>query len=190
MLTMKDIIREGHETLYKQTLDVNIPIQKEDSSTLFSMMEYIVNSQDEELSKKYSLRPSVGLAAPQINISKSMIAIHTTDETGEVLYSYMLVNPKIISHSEEMTYLNSGEGCLSIDREVPGYVLRYKRITVKGYQLKTNGQLEEVTLRFKGYVSVVLQHEIDHLNGILFPDRINKPNPFLVDSNIKPIEFK
>ena len=47
-----------------------------------------------------------------------MIAVHVTDTDG-TLYSYALFNPKIISHSVERTYLQSGEGCLSVDREVP-----------------------------------------------------------------------
>ncbi len=188
MLTMKDIIREGHETLTKVSNEVKLPMSREDKKTLFSMMELIKNSQNKDIAEKYQLRPGVGLAAPQINVSKKMIAIHTLDENNK-LYSYMLVNPKIISHSVEQTFLTSGEGCLSVDREVPGYVLRSKRITIKGYELKENGELASIKLRLKGYVAIVFQHEIDHLNGILFIDRINKENPFLVPENANPLEF-
>jgi len=186
---MKDIIREGHDTLKKVAKEVSLPMSTSDKQTLYSMFEYLKNSQDEQISKEYQIRPGVGLAAPQIDVSKRMLAIHATDETGEHLSSYMLVNPKILSHSEELTYLATGEGCLSIDREVPGHVLRYKKITVTGYQLKEDGELEMITIRLKGYVSIVFQHEIDHLNGILFTDRIDPEQPFNLDTSIKPIEF-
>ncbi|MDF2699540.1 MAG: peptide deformylase [Haloplasmataceae bacterium] len=187
---MKDIIREGHEALNKVAEEVQIPLSDEDRNTLFLMLEYIRNSQDEEIATKYQLRPSVGIAAPQINILKRMIAIYTTDEKNEVLYNLMLVNPKIISHSEEMTFLQQGEGCLSVDREVPGYVFRYKKITVQGYQLNENGDLLKVKLRLKGYVAIVVQHEIDHLHGILFTERIDKANPYKVSENLNPIIFE
>ena len=190
MLTMKDIIREGHNTLKQVATPVTLPITKDEIEILNAMHEYIRNSQDPELSTKYGLRPSVGIAAPQINISKRMLAIHTTDENSEKLYSYMLINPKIISHSEELTYLETGEGCLSIDREVPGVVPRYKRITVSAHLLDFNGDVTPVKLKFRDYVAIVMQHEIDHLNGILFTDRINKENPFQIDSHIQPIQFR
>ncbi len=189
MLTMKDIIREGHPTLKKVANEVEIPMSDSDKNTLFSMLEFLKNSQNEEIAAKYQLRAGVGLAAPQINVNKRMITVYTADENNDNVFSYMLVNPKIVSHSEELTYIAPGEGCLSIDREAPGYVLRYKRITVKALLLKSNGELEPVSLRLKGYLSVVFQHEIDHLNGILFTDKINNETPFLVDSKIKPVEF-
>ncbi|MDV2888520.1 peptide deformylase, partial [Alkalihalophilus pseudofirmus] len=76
--------------------------------------EYVINSQNNEMAEKYGLRPAIGLAAPQINVSKRMIAVHVTGDKDE-LYSYALFNPKIISHSVEKAYLKSGEGCLSVD---------------------------------------------------------------------------
>lgn len=79
----------------------------------------------------------------------------------------------------------SGEGCLSVDREIPGYVPRYARITVKAVTLEG----KEVKLRLKGYAAVVFQHEIDHLNGTMFYDRINKEDPFAQPDNSKPIEL-
>lgn len=147
------------------------------------MLQYLKNSQDPEIAEKYGLRPGIGLAAPQINVSKRMIAVHVTDEKGK-LYSYGLFNPKIVSHSVEQSYLTSGEGCLSVDREVLGYVPRYARIRVKGVDLEGN----EVDLRLKGLVAIVFQHEIDHLNGIMFYDRINKENPFKEPENATPID--
>lgn len=173
MLTMEDIIRDGHPTLREIAAEVQLPPSEEDKQILKSLLEYVINSQDEELASAYGLRPGVGLAAPQINVSKRMIAVHVHDESGK-LYSYALFNPKIISHSVEQSYLVSGEGCLSVDEAIPGYVPRHARVTVKGY----NEDGKEVKLRLKGMPAIVFQHEIDHLNGIMFYDTINKQDPF------------
>jgi len=175
MITMDDIVREGHPILRQVAKEVDLPPSEEDKKTLEAMMEFLINSQDEEIAKKYNLRAGIGLAAPQIGISKRMIAIYLTDEQDR-LHQYALFNPKIISHSVEMTYLETGEGCLSVDRDVPGYVPRYARIKVKGYDLDNN----EVTLKLKGLAAIAVQHEIDHLNGILFYDRIDKEDPFKI----------
>ncbi|ASS90942.1 MAG: peptide deformylase [Bacillaceae bacterium] len=183
MITMEDIIKEGHPTLRQVAKEVELPASEEEKKILAEMLQYLKNSQDPEIAEKYGLRPGIGLAAPQINVSKRMIAVHVTDEKGK-LYSYGLFNPKIVSHSVEQSYLTSGEGCLSVDREVPGYVPRYARIRVKGVDLEGN----EVDLRLKGLVAIVFQHEIDHLNGIMFYDRINKENPFKEPENATPID--
>ncbi|MCM3586264.1 peptide deformylase [Mesobacillus maritimus] len=173
MLTMDDIVRDGHPSLRKVAEEVPVPASDEDKKTLTQMLEFVINSQNPEIAKKYGLRPGIGLAAPQINISKRMIAVHVQDEKGK-LYSCGLLNPKIISHSIERSYLATGEGCLSVDEAIPGYVPRYARITVKATDLDG----KEVKLRLKGLPAIVFQHEIDHLNGVMFYDHINKDNPF------------
>ncbi len=71
MLTMKDIIRDGHPTLRQKAAELELPLTKEEKETLIAMREFLVNSQDEEIAKRYGLRSGVGLAAPQINISKT-----------------------------------------------------------------------------------------------------------------------
>ncbi|MFC5463911.1 peptide deformylase [Lederbergia graminis] len=182
MILMKDIVREDHPILRKVADEVSLPPSNEDKNTLKEMREYLLNSQDPELSVKYNLRPGVGLAAPQINISKRMFAIYLED--NEKLYDYALINPKIISHSVEKAYLTSGEGCLSVDRNVPGYVHRYARITITGYDVNTE---QEVKLRLKGLPAIVFQHELDHLNGVMFYDHINPENPFQIEEGAKPI---
>ncbi|WP_249869920.1 peptide deformylase [Oceanobacillus saliphilus] len=183
MILMKDIVREGHPSLKKAAAEVSLPISNEEKKILEDMLEFLKNSQDEETAGKYNLRAGVGLAAPQLGIEKRMIAIHFEDFNGK-LYSYGLVNPKIISHSVEKSYLSSGEGCLSVDRPVEGYVPRHARITIKATDIDGN----PVKLRLKGYPAVVVQHEIDHLNGIMFYDHINKDNPFEIPDNSTPIE--
>ncbi|MEI4803097.1 peptide deformylase [Bacillus sp. NPDC077411] len=183
MLTMDDVIREGNPILRAVAEEIALPASEEDVHMLQKMIEFVINSQNPEMVEKYNLRPGIGLAAPQIGVSKRMIAVHVTDQDG-TLYSYALFNPKIISHSVERTYLQGGEGCLSVDREVPGYVPRYTRITIKG----TTVDGEEVKLRLKGLSAIVFQHEIDHLNGVMFYDHINKDNPFMIPENAAPLE--
>ncbi|MDR7072082.1 peptide deformylase [Fictibacillus barbaricus] len=178
MLTMKDIVREGHPVLRQKAAEVSQPFSEEDVAVANQLLEFVKNSQDPEISLKYKLRPGIGLAAPQIGVSKRIFAMHVTDDEGK-LYSYALLNPKIISHSVQMTYLDSGEGCLSVDRDVPGFVPRYAKVTVKGYT--PDGSLVE--LKLKGLPGICIQHEMDHLDGIMFYDRIDEKNPFEPPSN-------
>lgn len=183
MITMEDIIREGHPTLREVAKEVSLPASDEDKQTLTNMLEYVKNSQEPEIAEKYGLRPGIGLAAPQINVSKRMIAIYTLDEKGNQ-HSYALFNPKIVSHSVEKCYLTSGEGCLSVDRAVPGIVPRYARIRVKATTLEG----DQIDIRLRGMLAIVFQHEIDHLNGVMFYDHINQENPFQEPENAIPIE--
>ncbi|GGK04159.1 peptide deformylase [Lentibacillus kapialis] len=182
MITMDDIVREGHPSLRKKALEVPIPPSDEDIQLLNNMLTFIKNSQDEKLAEEYNLRPGVGLAAPQLGKDKRMCAVHFEDSKGK-LYSYGLINPKIVSHSVEQAYLSTGEGCLSVDRDVEGYVPRSARITVKAIGL-SGGELK---LRLRDYAAIVVQHEIDHLNGVMFYDHINSENPFGVPENSKSI---
>ena len=180
IITMKDIVREGDPILNQATKEVSLPPSEEDKETLISMMNFLKNSQDSNLAKKYNLRPGVGLSANQIGLNKRMFTAFLTDEKGKE-HEYAIINPKIISHSVSMIYLPQGEGCLSVDRDIKGFVPRYERIKVKGINLTG----EEVLLKVSGYSSIVVQHEIDHLDGIMFYDRMNKENPFQLPDNIK-----
>src|SRR5699024_7631665 len=178
MLTMEDIVRDGHPTLREKAKKVDVPPSSKTVETLQKMHEFLVNSQDEDTAKKYNLRPGVGLAAPQLGISEQLIAIYF--HYDDVLYNYQLINPKIISHSVERACLAGGEGCLSVDESIEGYVPRYKRITVRAFD--ENGK--QIKLRLKGYPAIVFQHEIDHLNGIMFYDYINKANPLALPDDV------
>ena len=189
MLNYSCIIKEDHLDIRKKSEDVKLPLSKEDKQTMLDMYEYLINGYDEELAKKLNIRPGVGIAAPQIDVLKKMFVIVAYDEHDE-LHEYGVINPKIISHSEELTHLPGGEGCLSVDREVKGLIHRPKKITVEfdSFDFET-GSTKHVKLRLKGYIAVVFQHENDHLSGKLFFDHINKENPFYVPINSKPIRF-
>ncbi|WP_217585732.1 peptide deformylase [Lentibacillus saliphilus] len=183
MITMDHIVSEGHAALRHVAKNVDVPLSDDDKQLLESMMTFLVNSQDEDIAKKYHLRSGVGLAAPQLGIEKRLIAVHFTDAKNRE-YSYQLANPKIVSHSVEKAYLAGGEGCLSVDRAVEGYVPRYARITVKAF----NELGKPVKLRLRDYAAIVVQHEIDHLDGIMFYDHIHKDNPFHVPEGAREIE--
>lgn len=179
-MTMKDIVKEGNPILNQATEEVTVPPSEEDKETLICMMNFLKNSQDAKLANKYKLRPGVGLSANQVGLNKRMFVAYLTDEKDKE-HEYTFINPKIISHSVSMIYLPQGEGCLSVDRDIKGYVSRYERVKVKGFNLAG----EEVIIKLSGYPSIVVQHEIDHLNGIMFYDRINKENPFKLPENSK-----
>ncbi|TWT04775.1 peptide deformylase [Planomicrobium sp. CPCC 101079] len=173
MILMKDIIREGHPTLRVRSKEVTFPLSEEDRKLSEDLLEYVINSQKDEMIEKYDLRPGVGIAAPQVNVPKRIFALHFDENSGENL-SLIAINPKIVSHSVEKAYLSAGEGCLSVDRPVPGYVPRYARVTVKAFDLEG----KEYKMRLKGLPAIAFQHELDHLNGIMFFDHINPKNPF------------
>lgn len=183
MLTMKDIIRDPDPMLRTKVAEVE-DIDEETVSQIKEMREYLVNSQNAEMAEKYDLRPGVGLAAPQVGLDKRMLAIYIEGEEGEVVHDYMLINPKVKSHSVTETYLPGGEGCLSVDEEIPGLVHRYQRIRVTA----TDIHGEPVEVKAKGMLAVVLQHELDHLDGIMFYDRIDKEMPMEPKTGATPVE--
>ncbi|MCM3714749.1 peptide deformylase [Halalkalibacter oceani] len=180
MITMKDIVREGTPILHQATENVRIPPSTEDKETLGCMMRFLKNSQNPQLAKTYKLRAGVGLSANQIGLNKRMFVAYLTDEKGQE-HEYTFLNPKIMSHSLSMIYLPQGEGCLSVNRKIKGFVPRYERIKVKGFNIEG----EEIEAKLSGYPSIVIQHEIDHLNGIMFYDRIHKEHPFKLPENSK-----
>jgi peptide deformylase len=110
-------------------------------------------------------KTGVGLAAPQIGISKRAIVVRLPDEE----YFYELINPEIV---EREGVERDSEGCLSIPDWV-GDVDRAAKIRVKALDRLGNPAEYEA----EGYLARVFQHEIDHLDGILFVDRAVKMSP-------------
>ncbi|WP_343624218.1 MULTISPECIES: peptide deformylase [Flavobacterium] len=109
--------------------------------------------------------PGIGIAAPQVGINRNVIWVQRFDKEGEPFELYL--NPKIIWRS---SMLRKGmEGCLSIP-DISGNVYRNYSIKLT-YQDKTGKKHEEV---IEGFTAVIFQHETDHLNGILFTDRMKE----------------
>ena len=113
--------------------------------------------------------PGVGLAAPQVGVSQRVIVVEYGDDENEEAPKklYTLVNPEIVSASEEV--VEGMEGCLSIPR-IQGDVERYEKLVVKAF----NRQGKPVKLKLAGWVARIFQHEIDHLEGVLFTDRATR----------------
>lgn len=167
------ILDEKNKTLRKISKDVTFPLSNEDKKLIDDIITYLTMSQIEKYYKKYNLRPGMGLAFIQLGIPKNIFIIVEEIDT-EKFKNYVVINPKMISHSEELIYVGEGEGCLSVNREVEGIVPRYARMRVQFQDV--NGNTQE--LRVREDISVAFQHEMDHLNGILFVDKIDKNNPF------------
>ncbi len=178
MILMKDIIEDNDPKIREISKEVELPLSDEDRKLILDMHEFLVNSQDDDIARKYDLRPAVGIAAIQLGIPKRMCAIRVCDynDYGEVVSSddYALVNPKIISYTQKPSHLRDGEGCLSVNRNVQGIVPRHAKITVEAYDAL---QDKVVKIVARGFLSICMQHELDHLDGILFYDHINKENP-------------
>ena len=172
LITMKNIIVEGHPTLKKIGKEIKIPLSQSDKRLAKDLLDFIKNSQDSILREKYNLKEAVGIAAPQINISKKMFALHFDDFQGDS-YSFVVINPQIISKSDNIIYLPDGEGCLSVIREAEGVTPRYEEISARFLKYDPyNDLLEEVQTTLKNYPAIVFQHEYDHINGILFTDKL------------------
>lgn len=115
------------------------------------------------LSMRDPANPGIGIAAPQVGINKNLIWVQRFDKEGEPFELYL--NPKIVWRSALL--LKGMEGCLSIP-DIDGEVLR--NYTIKLTYLDEKGVFHEEMI--EGFTAVVFQHEMDHLNGILFTDRI------------------
>lgn len=113
--------------------------------------------------------PGVGLAAPQIAVPQRLIVVEFGDEEDEEIPQklYVLANPEITLTSDDM--LAGIEGCLSVP-DLVGEVERYRTVTVRG--LDRHGKNRQI--KAEGWLARIFQHEIDHLDGILYPDRANK----------------
>ena len=118
-----------------------------------SMLKTVTNPENE----------GVGIAAPQVGISKQLIAVQRLDKSNEPFEFY--VNPKIISTIRDKQ--PGGEGCLSVP-DMRGEVSRYRKIVIE-YNNIEDFEIKSDTI--EGFTAVIFQHEIDHLNGILYIDK-------------------
>lgn len=174
MIYGKDILIEGNPKLNSISKKVGIPLSMEDKKLGLDLMESIINSQDEKLSKLYNLRASVGIAAPQVGKLKRIFAVHFNDLDG-TLYSYICINPVIVNKSKEIIYLPEGEGCLSVKKDTKGLLTpRHKKIIISFTSMDGNCNVRPEILVLEGYPAIVFQHEYDHLDGILYTSKLYK----------------
>jgi peptide deformylase len=107
--------------------------------------------------------PGLGLAAPQVGVSKRLIVVDVGYKEGEKADPVVLFNPEIIEAEGTIEF---EEGCLSLP-DFNVMVSRAERVVVRGLDMEG----KEIEIEADGFMAVVLQHEIDHLDGILLLDR-------------------
>ena len=143
-MALLEVIKYGHRTL--RTPAAEFKKEQVDESFIKDMLETMTEED------------GVGLAANQVNVAKQMLVC--ADKENE----YVLFNPKIIATSEMMK--EDVEGCLSLPG-LQAVVRRHEKIIVRA----KDANWEDLEITARGLLAVVLQHEIDHLNGILYIDR-------------------
>ncbi len=140
-----------------QVVKIGDPVLRENAVKVKKINRNIEKLLDNMTDTMYDA-PGVGLAAPQIGVSKRVIIV----DIGEGLIE--LINPEILSISDK--YESEVEGCLSVPG-IQGEVSRPAEVSVEGLNRKG----EKIKINAKGLLARALQHEIDHLNGILFVDK-------------------
>ncbi len=171
-INRNSILKEGNPILKEISKEVEIPLTDTNKKLIDKMLKYLYDSNDEKISILKDLEPSIGIAAPQIG--KNIRIFCVLEEHDDEMQFIPVINPKIIKYSKEEAFLPSGEGCLSVPNRKEGYVYRSKSIDVEYYN--ENG--EKIQRTIEGFGAITFQHEYDHLDGILYVDRINKKYPF------------
>ncbi|AAF30877.1 peptide deformylase [Ureaplasma parvum] len=170
------IFKDPHPILREVTQDIEgNELSKDDIYYLKKMVRYIDVCYHNQ-AKKYKIRSGIAIAANQVGWNKRATYIHFNDEAKE--HHYLLINPHIIKRSSEIAYLNPGEGCLSVDDDRSGYVIRNKKVHVKAYDLISEQFIDQ---EFSGIIAICIQHEIGHLDAGLYYDNINQQQPFYAD---------
>ena len=177
-----EILDEKNNILRLVSKEVSFPLEEKDKKIIKDIENYLKMSQIDEYLEKYKLRAGMGLAFIQLGIPKRIFII-VEEQEDKSFKNYVIINPKIISTSEELIYVGEGEGCLSVNRECEGIVPRYARVTVEGYDMEGN----KIKIRAREELAIAFQHEIDHLNGILFVDKIDSKNPYKNMDKYRPI---
>lgn len=147
-MAIRNIREIGDSVLTKVSKDVR-EVDKKLLTLIEDMLETLYEAE------------GVGLAAPQVGVLKRVVVIDVSEEGREPI---ILINPKIIETSGEQT---GDEGCLSVPGKV-GTVVRPNAVKVKAYNIN----MEEFTIEGTELLARALCHEIDHLNGILYVDKV------------------
>ncbi|MGL4343117.1 MAG: peptide deformylase [Metamycoplasmataceae bacterium] len=174
------LVELPEKVLRKKSLDCLLPLSKEDDLLAQKMIYHVTES----IKKNSPFRPAVGVAAVQYGILKKMFFVHIKNNKGEIEFSDVLINPKVIAKSESLVALQTGEGCLSVNEKDPnqeGFIRRSERIKLKAYSYY---QKKEIIIDARYYLAIVLQHELDHLDGKLFIDHIQKNKKWIADKDL------
>ena len=174
MIEDLNILDEKNLKILKQkSEEVTFPLSEDDLTTINNMIMYLRISQDEEYAEEHNLRAGMGLAAIQLGIPKRYFVVVNEYDEGQ-FETYVMINPRMISNSVEKIYVDQGEGCLSVNRAVDGIIPRYARVTFEAYDIEGR----KINVRAREELAIAFQHELDHLNGMIFTDHIDPKNPF------------
>ena len=140
------------------------PVLKEESKKIDNIDDKIRKFVKDMINTMYATPGGIGLAAPQVGVNSRLVVLDRS--LGKTQDTLVMINPKIISAEGEVV---GDEGCLSLP-EAYGQVKRPKRVEVEFVDLK------EKTRRIigEGYIARVFHHEVDHLDGVLFIDRMSR----------------
>ena len=160
-MSILKISRLGHPILLKKAKPVSDILGKEVKKIIFDMTETMLDAK------------GIGLAAPQVHINKQILLFRSFEEDDEEkeVNITVLINPKIIKISEKTD--DAWEGCLSIPGML-GLVKRFSEIAYEGYDIKGN----LIQKKVNGLHARVVQHEFDHLLGVLYISRLANPKAF------------
>lgn len=179
LISMSDIITDDNPLIRQISFDVKYPLNKFETKLMQKMIEYVRSSTNEQIAKQRKLKPAYGISAIQLGYNKKMLFVRVENEFSHEPEEFALINPKVTNRSEKKAYLKTGESCLSVLNDHKGYVVRNYGITIVGIDFFTDREIE---INAKGLTAIVLQHEMDHLLGVLYYDRINKLKPFEANS--------
>lgn len=152
------------------------PVLRQPTATITSFDDGLAKLVQDMADTMYEA-PGIGLAAPQIGESLKLIVVDTSKDKEEEQSFLPMVNPEIIAHEGSQI---DEEGCLSV-LDLTASVKRHKKVTVAYQDLQ--GQPHELTAENR--FAVVLQHEIDHINGILFIDHLSPLKRALYKKKVK-----
>ncbi len=179
----EDIVQDSNPILREVSQVVEFPLNKENKLIMHKMIDFVRRSQNPLDDEDEKLPSAYGISAIQLGFKKKMFYIRIEDMDGENWEEFALINPELIEKSEQKSFLANGEACLSVKEKHKGYVYRNHKIVLRAIDFFTD---REVEIEAKGLAAIVLQHEYDHLLGILFYDRINVLDPyFKIKNSIK-----
>ena len=164
------VLPPTHQFLHKVCKPVSLPKlgTKKMQNLIETMLDFVYGRNNKGKNRNQNKPMTVGLSANQIGILKRISIVDLAIGKKDINDIHVLINPRIIRHSR--TIFNHHEGCVNL-KGIWGRIKRYRKVIVKAYDRSGN----KLTIEAKGWCSVLLQHEIDHLNGYLFIDHLDDP---------------